>query len=101
MTPAESAALIGATFAALADRRAVGDQAICDWLDLLRITADRSPRQVVTAELVTIWGCSQPMVSRRLARINRAPGGANLGRVARVRGTRQWQVAPLAAAEAP
>ncbi len=101
MTTIKPIGLASATFAALADRRAIGDQAIVDWLDLRRITTDRLPRRFTIKELASAWGCNQSTISRRLAKINQAPAAAGLGCVARVRGTRQWELTMPASLPAP
>jgi hypothetical protein len=48
-------------------RRGVGDQVICDFLDLLILAP--TPGALSVAMLRTRWRCSQPMVSRRLSAV--------------------------------
>ena len=51
-------------------RQQHSDQTLLDYLTL--VTMASTPGRVATNELRTHWGCSQPMVSRRLAAVARA-----------------------------
>jgi hypothetical protein len=50
-------------------RQQHNDQALLDYLQLVSMAP--TPRWVATSELRDRWGCSQPMVSRRLAAVAR------------------------------
>lgn len=51
-------------------RQRYSDQTLLDYLTL--VTMASTPGRVATNELRAHWGCSQPMVSRRLAAVARA-----------------------------
>lgn len=88
----------------LPHRRGIGDQAICDWLDVLRLAEPmdlgRPGHCVSTKQLMAAWGVAQCSVSRRLAAINRASlalsalgdhaDGAQIGRIVRVHRAPGW-----------
>ena len=52
----------------LALRARVPDATLLDWLDLELLLPAR-PCRIRTAELLRLWHCSQPTVSRRLGRL--------------------------------
>ena len=64
------------------------DSTICDWLKLEEHLISRATNLISTAELCELWHCSQPTVSRRLARIKRA----GLARITRPPGFWLWNV---------
>lgn len=66
------------------------DSAICDWLELRAHLRKRRSMEITTAELCVLWHCSQPTVSRKLARIKRA----KLARISRPPGQWIWVVSP-------
>ena len=55
----------------LALRARVPDATLLDWLDLEQLLPPR-PCRIRTDELVRLWHCSQPTVSRRLGRLHDA-----------------------------
>ena len=52
----------------LALRPRVPDATLLDWLELEQLLPER-PCRIRTAELVRLWHCSQPTVSRRITRL--------------------------------
>lgn len=55
----------------LALRARVSDATLLDWLDLEQLLPPR-PCWIRTDELLRLWHCSQPTVSRRLGRLHDA-----------------------------
>ena len=86
--------MIDLTHRMVAARHVVGDRIVLDWLELCRLAEPlrfgTRGRGVRTAQLVEVWRCSQPTVSRRLVAINAAPATAGLGRVERAIGRHGW-----------
>lgn len=82
------------THRAIVARHVVGDQVVLDAIEITRlaqpIPVSARGHGVRIDWLKSVWQCTQPTVSRRLAAINAAPPELGLGRLERVRFTRGW-----------